>query len=113
MELSQENVIQIATAMAAMNKTATAPTQGNNFDFNAFNALVNPVGAGLKVALAQNLLEDAIRSFERYHNPLSDDLISIGSELREFRVKYKAAVAERNNKPASEGKESVASRGGV
>lgn len=113
MELTQDNIIQIAAALKAATPQTDTAARGNNFDFNAFNTMVNPVGAGLKVALAQNLLEDACRSFERYKNPLTDELISIGSELKEFRIKYKAAAAERANKPASEGQANVAARGGV
>ena len=99
MDQATMQAIQAAfqAAMAANNSQATttksAPSQ---FDFDAFNKLVNPVAAGLKLALAENLLKDAIKGFEYYKNPLAPDLAGIGQELIEFRIKYKASRVEQS-----------------
>lgn len=72
----------------------------NQFDFNAFNALMapngRPVAPGLKLAIAEGLIKDALWSLERYNNPMADDLHGIGNELKTFRIKYKEAAAARN-----------------
>jgi len=76
----------------------TTATQ-NQFDFNAFNAILTPngrpVAPGLKLALAEGLIKDALWNLERYNNPMADDLHGIGNELKVFRIKYKEAAAAR------------------
>lgn len=71
----------------------------NQFDFNAFNAILapngRPVAPGLKLALAEGLIKDALWNLERYNNPMADDLHGIGNELKVFRIKYKEAAAAR------------------
>lgn len=79
-----------------------ATTQGNKFDFAAYNALVNNVAPGLQIALAEGLIRSALYSMERFNNPLTDELFGVNQELKLFRVKYKQAAEERANKLASE-----------
>jgi hypothetical protein len=67
----------------------------SQFDFSAFNKMTDDVAPGLKVALAEGLLKSALWNLERYNNPLQDDLLGIRMELKEFRVKYKAAAEAR------------------
>jgi hypothetical protein len=66
-----------------------------NFDFKAFNAMTRDTAAGMKLALAEGLLKDALYSLERYNNPLSDGCNEALNELKTFRIKYKAAAEER------------------
>jgi len=84
--------------MTNTNKNATGAR--NDFDFEAYNTILSPNGrkipAGLQIALAEGLLNDALYSMERFHNPLADDMKGIGLELRTFRVKWKEAAALRN-----------------
>jgi hypothetical protein len=97
--INQATIVAISQAVAAaMAANQNQPTRANNtqFDFNAFNALVNPVAAGLKLALAENLLRDAIKGFEHYKNPLAPDLAGIGEDLIAFRIKYKASRVEQS-----------------
>lgn len=73
----------------------------NNFDFNAFNNMTKDVAAGLKIALAEGLIRDALYSLERFHNPLADDCQSVLGDIKTFRVKYKAAADARKAKAES------------
>jgi hypothetical protein len=73
----------------------------NDFDFKAYNAILKDAGAGLKLALAEGLLKDALRTLENFNNPLADDAQMIFNDVKVFRVKYKAAAAARNAKAES------------
>ena len=86
--------------------TSTQPaTNPNNFDFNAFNAILSPNGrkiaAGLQIALAEGLIKDALYQMENYHNPLAEDLHGVYNELKTFRVTYKAAAKARADQRAT------------
>ena len=86
----------VAAALAA--QTATQETKPlaprGDFDFTAFNNLVNPTAAGLKLALAENLLKDALKGFQHYKNNKSDELEDLTDALIQFRVDYKASRAK-------------------
>lgn len=104
--------------MAITEKEVIEFLQANNknFNFKIYNAMVNPVATGLKIALAENLLRDAHYVMSRFNNPLVDDAFSVYQESKQFKVKYKAQSEERRAKaenPASESKENVAGRNGV
>lgn len=65
-------------------------TEQVKFDFNAFNALTNNVAPGLQIALAEGLLKQATLKLMQFDNPLSTELMGVGTTLKEFKVKYKA-----------------------
>lgn len=84
-------VAQVIASQATAQAQATSKPVQNNFNFEAFNEMVNGTQPGLKLALAENLLKDAIRGFEYYKNSMTPELKEIGDELVSFRIKYKAA----------------------
>ena len=65
------------------------------FDFIAFNALMNGAGSGLKTHLALGMLNDVLFMLHRYKNPLQKDLSDIVDELDSFKAAMKAAAAKR------------------
>ncbi len=69
--------------------------QGNQFDFKAYNTLVNSAGSGLKLHLAIQMLRDVDYVMYKFDNPLQADLGAVVSELKEIQVKAKAQAAER------------------
>ena len=73
----------------------------NQFDFKAYNNMTGNIAAGLKIALAEGLIRDALYSLERFHNPLADDCQSVLGDIKVFRVKYKQAAEERKAKAES------------
>lgn len=65
------------------------------FDFKAFNNLVNSAGSGLKLHLALGLLKDVDYSFYKYDNTLQPELSGVINELKEVQLKAKAQAADR------------------
>jgi len=70
-------------------------SQQSNFDFNAFNNLVEHKPAGLQIFLAQQLLSNALWSMEKYNNPREMDVRTIFNEIKELRIKLKADAESR------------------
>lgn len=73
----------------------------NQFNFDEYNKMVNPIAAGLKIALAEGLIRDALYTMERFHNPLTDDAQALLGDIKVFRVQYKAQSAARTAKAES------------
>jgi len=71
-------------------------SQQNNFDFNAFNNLVERKPAGLQIFLAQQLLSNALWSLERYDNPRETEVRAIFDSIKDLRIKMKEDAASRN-----------------
>ena len=69
--------------------------QRTNFDFNSFNELVGRQPAGLKVFLAESLLNDVDYLFHKFSNPLQEDLNTIQEALTALRAEMKKASARR------------------
>lgn len=67
----------------------------SNFDFNAFNSLVEHKPAGLQLFLAQQLLSNALWSMTKYDNPRGTDLNSILVDIKELRALLKQDAADR------------------
>ena len=67
--------------------------QQNDFDFKAFNALTERVPAGLQIFLAQQLVANALWSYEKFDNPRAvqirlsafdfDRLCDVGRKVRD------------------------------
>ena len=70
--------------------------QQRNFDFNAFNELVQRKPAGLQIFLAQQLLSEAMWSMERYDNPRETEVRAIFDSIKILRAKMKEDAASRN-----------------
>ena len=67
----------------------------NNFDFNAFNALTERKPAGLQVFLAQQLLSNALWSYEKYDNARQQEVRDILNEVKALRARLKADALAR------------------
>lgn len=68
----------------------------NDFNFDAFNQLVNGKPAGLQIFLAQQLIANALWSMEKYDNPRSEDVQGIFTEIKTLRATLKADAEARN-----------------
>jgi hypothetical protein len=69
----------------------------NNFDFNAFNALIERKPAGLQIFLAQQLLSNALWSMEKYDNPRQTEVRDAFNALKTLRAQMKADAAARES----------------
>jgi len=70
--------------------------QQRNFDFNAFNELVQRKPARLQLYLAQQLLSEAMWSMERYDNPRQNEVRVIFDNIKSLRIKMKEDAESRN-----------------
>jgi hypothetical protein len=70
-------------------------SQQNNFDFNAFNALTERKPAGLQIFLAQQLLSNALWSFEKYDNPRQTEVRDALNSIKTLRSQLKADAEAR------------------
>ena len=69
--------------------------QQNNFDFKQFSSLTDRIPAGLQVFLAQQLLSNALWSYDHYDNPRADEVRGIHAEIKALRQKLKADAEAR------------------
>ena len=69
--------------------------QQNDFDFNAFNNLPERKPAGLQVFLAQQLLSNALWTFEKFDNPRQVEVRDALNSLKELRALLKQDAADR------------------
>ena len=67
----------------------------NDFDFKAFNSLTERVPAGLQVYLAQQMLSNALWSFERYDNPRQIEVRDALNSIKSLRQSLKDDAAAR------------------
>lgn len=70
-------------------------SQQNNFDFNGFNAMTERKPAGLQIFLAQQLLANALWSFEKYNNPRQTEVRDALNALKTLRTQLKADALAR------------------
>lgn len=69
----------------------------NTFDFEQFNALMKNANTGLRLYLAEQLLQDAQSVMVRFRSPLVRDITDIVDELHQLRDDNKKYLAKRNN----------------
>ena len=67
----------------------------NKFNFDAFNQLKKTAPAGLKIFLAQQLLDEVLFTATKFRNPLRHTLDEYCSQLALFREEWKKAAARR------------------
>jgi len=70
-------------------------SQQSNFDFNSFNNLTERKPAGLQIYLAQQLLSNALWSFEKYDNPRQEEVRDALNSLKALRAQLKSDAAAR------------------
>ena len=73
----------------------------NKFNFDAFNQLKKTAPAGLKIFLAQQLMDEVLFTATRYRNPLRHELSSLCDEIADFRDSWKKASAARERNDSS------------
>lgn len=66
-------------------------TTTNNFDFTPINNATRNLTPGMKMAVAQGLITSALKKMEEYKDPLAVEALTIGEELKTFRIKYTAS----------------------
>ena len=67
------------------------------FDFDDYNKLMKNANSGLKLYLAEQLLQDVQGVMVRFKSPLRNDITSIVDELAQLRVDNKKYLASREN----------------
>jgi hypothetical protein len=73
-------------------------TQTSSFDFDAYNALMNTANSGLRLFLAERMLQDVQATMVRYRSPLVKDITDIVDELTQLRDDNKKYLATRNDR---------------
>ena len=73
----------------------------NKFNFDAFNQLKKTAPAGLKIFLAEQLMDEVLFTATKYKNPLRHDLDEICSIISTFRDTWKKASARRMQNDSS------------
>lgn len=76
--------------MATNNNTTTR----NDFNFDAYNAVMKNANAGLKLFLVTQLLADVTTAAVRYRSPLIKELMDLGDEANAVREEWKAIAAK-------------------
>ena len=77
---------------------ATQTKQTSSFDFDAYNALMNTANSGLRLFLAERMLQDVQSVMVRYRSPLTKDISDIIDELVQLRADNKKYLATRENR---------------
>lgn len=75
----------------------TTKQTSSNFDFDAYNAIMNNANSGLKLYLAERLLQDVQEVMVRFKSPLRKDIDSIVDEVGQLRADNKKYLASRQN----------------
>jgi hypothetical protein len=73
-------------------------SQQNDFDFDAFKAMTEGKPAGLQVFLAQQLLSNALWTFENYDNPRQTEVRDALNSIKTLRTQLKADALARAKK---------------
>lgn len=73
-------------------------TQTSSFDFDAYNALMTTANSGLRLFLAERMLQDVQATMVRYRSPLVKDITDIVDELEQLRADNKKYLATRNDR---------------
>lgn len=90
----------LATLQTATNQAATPTKPANNrgnFDFDTFNKLKFQMSGGLKVFIALQLSSEVRDMLVKVNSPLQKDAGDIVDLISDFRAKYQAAAAARQN----------------
>jgi len=80
---------------------ATKSTQTSKFDFAAFEDLTEKAPTGLKLWVAEKMLQDAQITMLRFKSPLLSDITDILSEVAALREANKKYLATRDNTTAA------------
>ncbi len=75
----------------------TTKQTSSNFDFDAYNAIMTSANSGLKLYLAERLLQDVQEVMVRFKSPLRNDINSLVDEVGQLRADNKKYLASRQN----------------
>jgi hypothetical protein len=76
--------------MATTTKVTTT-----SFDFSIYNAVMKSAGAGLKLFLVEQLLEDINKTCAYYKNPLEGEVADLLLETSQLRATWKLNAEKR------------------
>jgi hypothetical protein len=76
--------------MATTTKVTTT-----SFDFSIYNAVMKSAGAGLKLFLVEQLLEDINKTCVYYKNPLEGEVADLLLETSQLRATWKLNAEKR------------------
>lgn len=79
-----------------------ATTSTNQFDFDAYNAVMKTANSGLRLYLAEQILSDVLVVMTRYKSPLRKDLSDLVDELAQLRADNKKLAAARETSTSGE-----------
>jgi NAD(P)-dependent dehydrogenase (short-subunit alcohol dehydrogenase family) len=75
-----------------------ATTNKSEFNWDAYNAVMTGANSGLKLFLAQQLLQDVQEVMVRFKSPLREDIDDITDKVIELRENNKKYLASRQAK---------------
>jgi hypothetical protein len=67
----------------------------SNFDFPAYNKLIESANSGLRLYLALQLLENVETTMRRFQSPLAKEMIDLVDELADLRKRNQEYLAKR------------------
>ena len=76
----------------------TTKQTSSNFDFEAYNAIMKTANSGLKLFLAERLLQDVQEIMVRFKSPLRQDIDALVDSVEELRNNNKKYLASRQAK---------------
>jgi hypothetical protein len=79
-----------------------ATTTTNSFDFDEYNKVMANANSGLKLFLAERLLQDVQEVMVRFKSPLRKDIDSIVDEVGQLRADNKKYLASREKSSSGE-----------
>lgn len=83
--------------LGAVIMATTTKQTSSNFDFDAYNSIMTSANSGLKLYLAERLLQDVQEVMVRFKSPLRKDIDSIVDEVGQLRSDNKKYLASRQN----------------
>ena len=67
----------------------------NQFNFTEYNNVMRGAGAGLKLLIIEQLLEDISKTCRRFDNPLKREVNDLLDEVTDLRKQWKAIAEKR------------------
>lgn len=67
----------------------------NQFNFTEYNNVMRGAGAGLKLLIIEQLLEDVSKTCRRFDNPLKHEVNNLLDEITDLRKQWKAIAEKR------------------
>lgn len=67
----------------------------NQFNFTEYNNVMRGAGAGLKLLIIEQLLEDVSKTCRRFDNPLKKEVNDLLDEVTDLRKQWKSIAEKR------------------